>query len=498
MIKKWIGLLLYSLCMSAADGSQLLELTRTNDAPVLIKTLDEFTIEPGGRYEIEAHFEVRERRNTQNAFYLKVECDQGWETWPDKLVLRGHHRNEDECFKGSRRYQVEISDAAENVRLSLYGQGSGTVVLHEVSVRKLDQLSEEEVYDEALLQTVKDSEPYEPYGMCAHVDWSLEIRNGQKYGTYTDAELKKTVDFWSALGIQWLRLSVIWEHLFPDARGEVCETYLSRCEKVMDLCDAAGIKYYLQLGATPRWASSRPDEKDFWAYPPKDSRDFDDYVRFIAKRFGNRITHYEIGNETDWHFWHGTDREYVSQLIRSAVILKALDNDALVLNGGLSSDGVYGSGHKHMRNGYLQTLFDLGAGPYIDIFNEHMYTADITQALYRINRFYRVMKENDAGDKPIWITEIGYSTFKERTDEQQAAYIRDMYTVLLAHPKVDKVFLYNFRCKGDNNEEMEDRFGIVERDFTPRPAFHALKQIPKRSVRLVNPRFLTIDFPEAE
>jgi hypothetical protein len=157
---------------------------------------------------------------------------------------------------------------------------------------------------------------------------------------------------------------------------------------------------------------------------------------------------------------------------------------------------VYGGDHQDIRNNYLQRLFDLGAGPHIDIFNEHMYTATVEECLYRINRFYRVMKENGAGDKPIWITEIGYSTHKNRTDNQQAEYIQNMYTVLLSHPKVDKVFLYNFRCKGTDGDELEDRFGIVERDFAPRPAYTGLKDLPKRRQRLINPRFLSIDLSE--
>lgn len=493
------GLSLTAQPSERIDGTSLkIDLDSPTNTPVCLYTFPSDILKPGGRYEISAQFHVLNRGNESNSVYLKVECDQGWNTWPDKLILRGDRNSTDAGYRGTQRYEVICSDTSSNNRLVLYGSGSGSMVVDNIVLRELKRLTDGELYDDALLITAPepDGTPYQPYGMCSHTDWSPDYLIPPDYGTYTDDEVRKTVAMWKDLGIQWVRISMDWERLFPKSPDVPGKAYQKRCELIMDLCDAAGIQYYLQLGATPRWASTNPGVKDFWAYAEKNSRDWDRYIRYVVTHYGNRVTYYEISNETDWIFWHSSDEAYVSRLIRAAKIIRERDPGSKILNAGLATDGVYGGDHPATRNNYLQKLFDLGAGPYIDIFSEHMYTDNVEECIYRINRLYRVMCENGAGDKPIWVTETGYSTFKKRTDAAQVKYITDLYTVLLSHPKVDKVFLYNFRCKGSDQEELEDRFGIVERDFTPRPSYEALKNLPKRKERKINPRFLAVDFPE--
>ncbi|MGE4488240.1 MAG: family 1 glycosylhydrolase [Kiritimatiellales bacterium] len=492
-----------ALSLTSSDGERIdgtslkVELNSTNGTPACLYTFPTDLLKAGGRYEISVQFRILSR-GSGSRVYLQVNCDQNWKTWPDLLILRGNRTSQDVGYHGTQRCEVILKEQSTGNHLSLYGAGRATVVIDNVTIRQRERLGKRELYGkEYLVPVANDTAPYTPYGLCTHADWSPELSFPPDYGTYADDDLKKAVSMWKELGIQWIRISPDWARLFPQSADSVSEKYQARCEMIMDLCDAVGIQYYLQLGATPRWASSHSDESDFWAYAETDPDDWDRYVRYLVRRYGNRVDYYEIGNETDWHFWHSSDEAYVSRLIRSAEIIRKLDPSAKILNAGLSSDGVYGSSHPDIRNNYLQRLFDLGAGPYIDIFSEHMYTANVEECLYRINRFYRVMKENGAGDKPIWITEIGYSTHKNRTDDQQSAYIRDICTVLLSHPKVDKVFLYNFRCKGTDGDELEDRFGIVEHDFTPRPAYTVLKDLPKRRQRLINSYFLSIDFPNA-
>ena len=99
------------------------------------------------------------------------------------------------------------------------------------------------------------------------------------------------------------------------------------------------------------------------------------------------------------------------------------------------------------------------------------------------------MKDNNDGQKPIWLTELGLSADASdpKKAQQQAEYLRKVYTRLIKHPKVDKIFWYNFRCKlfGD---PQEDNLGIVNRDFTPKPAYITLSQLPKVTVRKINPQ----------
>jgi hypothetical protein len=101
----------------------------------------------------------------------------------------------------------------------------------------------------------------------------------------------------------------------------------------------------------------------------------------------------------------------------------------------------------------------------------------------RITEARKVLRSHGAGDKSFWITEVGWSSCPADPEwcvseaqqaanmERLAALVRSRYTF------VDAVFYYHFIGYEGDPKESEDFYGIVHADFSPKPAFHALRRI---------------------
>ena len=108
----------------------------------------------------------------------------------------------------------------------------------------------------------------------------------------------------------------------------------------------------------PAWASGSRDT----AAPPRDDAAFAAFLAHIARRFGGRISAYEIGDEEDDRaHWAGSVAQYVA-LLRSAYgAIKGADRHATVILGGLA-----GNDYR-----YLDAVYAAGGGRYFDAVAVH-------------------------------------------------------------------------------------------------------------------------------
>jgi polysaccharide biosynthesis protein PslG len=95
------------------------------------------------------------------------------------------------------------------------------------------------------------------------------------------------------------------------------------------------------------------------------------------------------------------------------------------------------------------------------------------------------MKVNGDGDKPIWFTELGWSSHPNTGDEpnwdrgvtpqQQADYaIRAIQLVRSRYPYVTNMILYNERNRATGDVQL-DNYGILHRDLSEKPVYTALR-----------------------
>jgi hypothetical protein len=148
---------------------------------------------------------------------------------------------------------------------------------------------------------------------------------------------------WPPFPVQATRLwdaRTTWLHLEPaDDQWEwtTLDAHLAKAEQegVDDVT--------LVLASTPRWAAVRTTKDDApWlgpgsASPPRDIKQWREYVRTVAQRYAGRIDAYEIGNEPNLAtFWNGTPEQYAELVAVAAEEIRRADPDATIaVNAGL-------------------------------------------------------------------------------------------------------------------------------------------------------------------
>jgi hypothetical protein len=101
----------------------------------------------------------------------------------------------------------------------------------------------------------------------------------------------------------------------------------------------------------------------------------------------------------------------------------------------------------------------------------------------RIAEARKALQSHGAGDKAFWITEVGWSTCPADpqwcvSEAQQAANMERLAELVRTrYTFVDAVFYYHFIGFEREPSDTEDFYGIVHADFSPKPAFHALRRI---------------------
>jgi hypothetical protein len=200
-----------------------------------------------------------------------------------------------------------------------------------------------------------------------------------------------------------------------------------------DWVTAAGIRgrtpkqILLTLGQSPQWASSQPDNVNYIGAgapaPPKDLRDWRNYIRAVGQRYKGRIRNYEIWNEpNDRTYYAGTVPQLVELTREAYQILKQIDPQNVIV------------APVPYETGYLDQLLQAGMAPWVDVIAFHVYTytaapETVGQSLASVRL---VMAKNGVSNKPLWDTE-GASGITSTPEDQGAAYLVRRYLVDLAY-----------------------------------------------------------------
>lgn len=226
---------------------------------------------------------------------------------------------------------------------------------------------------------------------------------------------------------------------------------------------AEGLQILANLAYTTNWNTTAPPEVTSIAqrehYPPRDYEEWGRYVFETVSRYREQVQYWEIWNEPDLGFsstpericnggfWCGSSAEFARLLAVAYREVKRADPAAHVVLGGLSLGGSPGL---HNENFLTEILSDplFPAGRNFDVMNYHSYgSAD--EAVGRI-KYVRGELARAGLDKPLWITEAGYSSDPSKQTlpaylggpEAQAAYLRDGLPFLLSLG-VERVFWFS-------------------------------------------------------
>ncbi len=282
------------------------------------------------------------------------------------------------------------------------------------------------------------------------------------------------VSQFKGLGVRWNRLAFSWVLAEPEQGRFDWEPY----DRIVEACDREGIKILATLGGhfdrppVPTWAG-----KSLAQVVRTKASALERFIEAWVERYKGSITHWEMLNEPRTFHEGLTVMEYIEGILKPGYrIVKGADAGE-VLPCAFGQLPVLGE---------RDEFWDAARGHY-DIHNEHMY---VDWGLFRtrpcavpeeanVRRFREMVAAHGEGDKPLWMTEIGwwgtgnitsewvYGTYKrdpmmrsvefqpsyrgedllnhpvvQREDALRAQWLGDMYRRLLAVPGCEKVFLW--------------------------------------------------------
>jgi len=334
------------------------------------------------------------------------------------------------------------------------------------------------------------------YGMAVHLWW-------QDQGRVTRMV--------NEAGFGWVKQQIRWADVEP-VKGQVDWTEMDR---MVYHALAGGLNVMFSVVTAPTW--SRADRRVDG--PPDNPQDLATFMSRLAARYKDQVRAYEVWNEQNFSREWGGGRisagEYVELLKAVYPAIKAADPAAIVVSGALTPNGfvdpnvaiddaLYLDQLEQYQGGVFKTVADavaMHAGGYNNppeadpvassanptgLFRNH-------PSFYfrRIEQLRDVMtKYSDT--RKVWITEFGWSTFnlapgyeygKDNTEADQAQYlVRAFQWARVRDPWIANMFVWNlnFGTLPDLPATDEKKpFGILNPDWTPRPAYTALKAMLK-------------------
>jgi len=321
-----------------------------------------------------------------------------------------------------------------------------------------------------------------------------------------------TMSLVNDLGMGWIKQQVRWEHV----ERSVGSYNWGDPDRIANAAEQAGLQVLFSVVAAPSWA--RPGKTG--SGPPDDAQDLANFMAAMAARYRGRVSAYEIWNEQNLQReWDGVPlsaTDYVALLAAAYPAIKAADPDAIVVSGAMAPTGINDGIVAIDDRVYLQAMYEAGLSAVCDAVGSHPYGfANPPEVYYTggdydpsrgwdehpsfffrntLEDYYATMSAYGDGGKRVWATEFGWPTvdgmgvppnpgygYAADIDEtQQADYIAGAYRWAAGWGHAGTLILWNLNMwpiVGAENEMA--KFSILRGDWYPRPAYTALKALPK-------------------
>lgn len=327
-------------------------------------------------------------------------------------------------------------------------------------------------------------------GVNTHVLW----------GDVTEAARDRQLDLAKDAGSRIIRVDVGWGSLEQRGKGQYEAWYLKKLDGLVAAARARGLELLLTLNDSPCWASTAPESLklgctgSWWnrgvqRYAPQDPQDYADAFAFLVARYGSQVRAWETWNEPNSSFYFKAEDPVAADaaLIRAAFkAAKAVRPDAYVVAGGLMDADAE----------FLRGLYAHGIKGHFDAISIHPYTGDASPLDPVTDRWIKlsyvrgvpdVRREMLAhgDDKPLWLTEFGWSTSTVRGTDQrwmngvdeatQAKFTETAVRQLAAWPYVEAAMAYTLVDRGTDAASLIDNYGLVRADGTKKPVFAAFR-----------------------
>jgi hypothetical protein len=394
-------------------------------------------------------------------------------------VSQGLRQIEDDCvavyhWDASEQHWLSYFPKAPNVRPTLFNLVSGRQ--YWMYVQRDTQLSE-------------DSASASFYGVNSHLTWIS-----------SEEEVDRLVQLMDDAGVGSVRTAFDWWSIEPEPGVYRWEPFDHAVERLSE----RGISIVGILHGSSPWSTSAPSlkEPNWQTWPTQDLDAFARYVSAVVERYDGDgredapgspvIRYWEIWNEPNAvSFWQPAPsaEEYVRFLRVSYEAIKLAHPGASVVLGGIAGNGASYPpfAFDEIEHNFLQQIYDHGGKAFFDIANVHLYPytyelarPDLMSILQNaVDETRSVMAANGDANKPIWITEIGFSSalfpddYESDPDQVIASWLKNVYRQLSG---AEAVFWYMFEDEG-TDDNPEGHFGLVQHDGRPKLGLRAYREM---------------------
>lgn len=321
-------------------------------------------------------------------------------------------------------------------------------------------------------------------------------------------------------GFDWVRQQVHWK----DIEAAPGVYYWDELDNIVADVSVSNLKLLVNIVQSPSFYPPGNGGK------PSDPKVMGNFVAAMVERYGDRIAAIEIWNEPNLAVENGgrvtpeDPGRYVEILAECYRRIKAINPNIYVLAAAPASTGVFDPERAIPDSEYLRAMYTYKDGMIRDYFDAQAVhpggAANAPDWLYpelpgnrpgwndhpthyfrHVENVRALMIEHGLGDRQIWITEYGWATPNNTpgfefgnllTFEDQAEYIvraitrvYEQYRDEEGRPWVGAMFLWNMNfavlwgAQGNPNHEQAS-FGLLNPDWSPRPAFIALQGLHQR------------------
>jgi Bacterial Ig domain/Glycosyl hydrolases family 39 len=319
---------------------------------------------------------------------------------------------------------------------------------------------------------------------------------------------KGLVDRAVATHAQYARLFVRWDDFEPTGPvSNYSGSRLTDYDTAVNRLTAAGIKPIFVVVGTPSWANG--GSSDYFV-PPIDPATYASFLSKFVAHFAGRVAAWEIWNEPDASdFWHPAPdvNRYVALLKAAYPAIKQADPNAVAILGPTTGNNY----------DWVQGVYNAGGRGSFDAVGVHTDTACLDRSPYdfyrdpsgRVAQFsflgYRsvhdVMVANGDGNKPIWMTELGWTstTTTCQTGQwagqkpagvsaaDQATFLKQAYHCLAADSYVQVAAWFTLQDDPSQSLDMLAHYGLLDPSGGHKPAWDAFASVVNQGDTLTGP-----------
>ncbi|NOX63246.1 MAG: hypothetical protein GXP42_15070, partial [Chloroflexi bacterium] len=317
-----------------------------------------------------------------------------------------------------------------------------------------------------------------------------------------------------SIGAQAIWLALPWQAVEPQQDVWTFDAV----DAVVDQAEECSIDLSLKLvTGQGHWGVGYKTSAYGGSQPPNNLIDYANWVETVAARYRGRVRAYAIENEVNAPaYWAGTLAEYQTLWPVGYAAVKAGDPGALVADFGMTSQSyglaiaqeLYEKGDAEAAikwfNRYVErrglgeitsvdeldallkspeVQYDLSVMKWVfqmqprpDIYQLHYYEA--WDLLAPVMDWIKMQMQAQGGERPIEAWEIGYAWHNDKTYDP-AAHATDVPKLLLTAlgEGAQQVYYLPYRSLRAAHGKLETVRGLVNPDWTPRPAHAAYRDV---------------------